>query len=56
MHREWLGLPVWLILGVVGAWIATTKGRGGCFWFVLCAMLGPLGIVLAAVVPRVGRG
>jgi hypothetical protein len=55
MHREWLGIPIWLLLGVAGAFIATSKGRGGCFWFALCAFLGPLGLVLAAIVPRVGR-
>jgi len=48
----YLGVPAWLICGVIGAWIATTKGRGGCFWFVLCAVLGPLGLILAAVVSR----
>lgn len=44
--------PVWLVCGVLGAWIATTKGRGGCSWFLLCAVLGPLGVILAAVVGR----
>lgn len=50
-----LGVPAWLICGVLGAWIATTKGRGGCFWFLLCAVLGPLGLVLAAVVSKQER-
>jgi hypothetical protein len=44
--------PVWLVCGVLGAWIATTKGRGGCVWFLVCAILGPLGVILAAVVSR----
>ena len=52
MGIRWLGIPAWLLCGVIGAWIATSKGRGGCFWFCLCAILGPLGIVLAAVVSR----
>lgn len=51
MHREWLGIPIWIVFGIVGAWIATSKGRGGCFWFLLCAFLGPIGLVLAAVLP-----
>ena len=34
------------------AWIATSKGRGGCFWFLLCAFLGPIGLLIAAVSPR----
>lgn len=52
MDRLELGIPLWLVMGVVGAWIATSKGRGGCFWFLLCAALGPIGIVLAAVVSK----
>lgn len=55
MQREWLGIPVWIVLGVIGAWIATSKGRGGCFWFLLCAALVPIGLILAAVVPRIDR-
>jgi hypothetical protein len=51
-HREWLGIPLWLIFGILGAWIATSKGRGGCFWFLLCSLLGPIGLLVAAVVPR----
>jgi hypothetical protein len=47
-----LGIPVWLLCGIVGAWIATTKGRGGCFWFLTCAVLGPIGLVFAAVVSK----
>ncbi len=47
-----LGIPVWLLCGILGAWIATTKNRGGCFWFLACAVLGPFGIVVAAVVSK----
>jgi hypothetical protein len=52
VHREWLGLPLWFVFGLIGAWIATSKGRGGCFWFLLCAFLGPIGLLIAAVSPR----
>jgi hypothetical protein len=52
MDVKYLSIPVWLLCGILGAWIATTKGRGGCFWFLLCAVLGPLGVVVAAVVSR----
>jgi hypothetical protein len=47
-----LGIPAWLLFGIIGAVIATMKGRGGCAWFVLCAVLGPIGIVVAAVVGK----
>jgi hypothetical protein len=47
-----LGIPLWLLFGILGAWIATTKGRSGCGWFIACCLLGPLGLVIAAVVPK----
>ena len=55
MHREWIGLPVWFVFGILGAWIATTKGRGGCFWFLLCALLGPIGLLIECRAPFVQR-
>jgi hypothetical protein len=53
--RAWLGIPAWLFCGIIGAFIATMKGRGGCFWFSLCAILGPFGIALAAIVSKVDK-
>ncbi len=55
MHREWIGVPLWFVFGILGAWIATSKGRGGCLWFLLCSLLGPIGLLVAAVSPRVDR-
>ncbi|MBU1698737.1 MAG: hypothetical protein KJ970_11155 [Candidatus Eisenbacteria bacterium] len=52
MMEAALALPIWFIFGVIGAWIATTKGRSGCGWFLLCSLLGPIGLFFAAVVPR----
>jgi hypothetical protein len=49
-----LGIPLWVVSGILGAWIATTKGRSGCGWFLLCALLGPIGLILAAVVKKKG--
>ena len=47
-----IGIPAWLLCGILGAWIATTKGRGGCAWFLLCSILGPIGLILAAVISK----
>lgn len=47
-----IGLPVWFIFGLIGALIGTMKGRSGCGWFLLCALLGPIGLFLAAIVAR----
>jgi hypothetical protein len=49
-----IGMPLWLLFGIIGAWIATTKGRSGCAWFLVCALLGPIGLVIAAVISRKG--
>lgn len=50
-----LGIPAWVLCGIIGAWIATTKGRGGCFWFTFCAIAGPIGLVIAAVISKVPK-
>ncbi|MCY3905108.1 MAG: zinc ribbon domain-containing protein [Caldilineaceae bacterium] len=50
-----IGTPVaviWLLSGVVSAMVANTKGRSGCGWFVLGFLLGPVGLILALVVPK----
>ncbi len=47
-----IGIPLWLLFGVLSAWIATTKGRSGCGFFFLGAILGPIGLVIAAVVGK----
>ena len=51
---EFIGIPLWLVFGIIGAWIATTKGRSGCGWFLLSILLGPIGLVIIAVLPRRG--
>ena len=47
-----LGIPLWILFGIIGAWIATTKGRSGCGWYLLCGLLGPIGHILAAIVSK----
>jgi hypothetical protein len=55
IHGTWLGMPLWLVFGIVGAWIASSKGRSGCFWLFVCFFLGPIGLVIAAVLPPLDR-
>jgi len=51
MHlHHYLGIG-WLIFGIIGAWIATSKGRGGCLWFALCGIFGPIGLIVVALLP-----
>lgn len=47
-----VGAPAWIVFGLLGAWIATSKGRGGCKWFLLCSILGPIGLIIAAVISK----
>ena len=42
-------LLVWVICGIIGAVVATNKGRSAGAWAVVCFLLGPLGVVLALV-------
>ena len=38
-------------MGAGTALIAGTKGRGGCGWFFLGVLLGPIGLLIAALTP-----
>jgi hypothetical protein len=38
---------IWLACGFIGALIGTSRGGGGCAWFAVGFILGPLGILLA---------
>ncbi len=43
---------IWLVFGLVGAVVATNKGRSGCVWSVLGLLLGPLGLILSLAVSK----
>lgn len=40
-------LIFWLLCGIAGASINSGKGRSGCGGFLLGALLGPIGLVIA---------
>ena len=42
---------IWILCGVISAVVASNKGRSGCGWFALGILLGPLGLILALVMP-----
>ena len=45
----------WLLCGIAAAFIAAKKGGGGCLWFVLGILLGPIALVMAfAAGPKKG--
>lgn len=48
---EILGIG-WILFGIVSAIVASNKGRNGCGWFALGALLGPFGFILALIIPK----
>jgi hypothetical protein len=46
---EWL--LVWIVLAVVGAIVASNKGRSGAGWFFICLLLTPLMILILLALP-----
>jgi len=46
-------LLIWLACGAISAIVAAGKNRSAAGWFFGGVMLGPLGIVLALVLPSI---
>lgn len=49
-------MPLWFVFGILGAWIATSKGRGGRVWFLLCSLLEPIGLLVTRPVSARSQG
>jgi hypothetical protein len=45
-------LFLWVMLGIISTVVAVQKGKSGCLWFGLGFLLGPLGLVLALLIPK----
>ncbi len=43
---------VWLVCFFWAPAIAMSKGQGGCLWFFLAFLLGPIAVAVAAAMPR----
>jgi len=41
-----IALFIWLICGIGAAAIANSKGRSGCWWFVIGVLIGPLALLI----------
>jgi len=41
---------IWILCGLTSAYIARGRGAGGCGWFALGVILGPIGFLLALLV------
>jgi hypothetical protein len=46
---EWL--VAWIVLAIVGAIVASNKGRSGAGWFFICLLLTPLMILVLLALP-----
>lgn len=44
-------LLIWIVFGAIGGMIMSNKGQSGCGGFALGFLLGPLGLVIALVMP-----
>lgn len=44
-----------VVFGGLTAWLANTKHRDGCAWFVLGALIGPLALIAVGLSPAVQR-
>jgi len=40
-------LVLWALFGLLAAYIASNRGGGGCGWFLVGVLLGPIGVVMA---------
>lgn len=45
-------LLLWLLFGIIGALIANNKGRSSCGGFALGVLLGPIGVLIVALLSR----
>ena len=48
-------LLLWVLFGVCCALIANAKHRSGCGWFMGGVLLGPLGLIIVACLPRLEK-
>jgi hypothetical protein len=44
-------LVIWIVLAIIGAIVASNKGRSGVGWFFLCLLLTPLTILVLLALP-----
>lgn len=47
-----LVIVFWLVIGILSAFIAESKGRSGCGGFLLGALLGPIGLAIILLTGR----
>jgi hypothetical protein len=43
---------IWILFGIVSAALASSKGRSGCGFFLLGILLGPFGLIMAAIASK----
>ncbi len=49
-------LIIWLVFwGILGAVLASSKGRGAIRWAIACAIFGLFGILILAVTPNLAE-
>ncbi len=51
MEFLFFGFIIWMVCGIASASISSSKGNGGCAGFALGFLFGPLGLLIAALMP-----
>ena len=46
---------IWIVCGLGAGMIASSRGRGGCAWFIVGFLLGPIGLGAAFLIPNDGQ-
>ncbi len=46
---------IWILCGFGAGMIASQRGRGGCAWFIIGFLFGPLGLGAAFLIPNEGQ-
>lgn len=49
-------VTLWVVFAIFGAWVSVRRARPYWEGLICAAILGPLGVVLAAVLPETRRG
>lgn len=50
-----VAILIWIVCGFGAGWVASSRGRGGCAWFAIGFLLGPIGLGAAFLIPNDGQ-
>jgi hypothetical protein len=48
-------IPIWIVMGAFGAWVAMAKNRSPIEGLVLGLLFGPFGVLITALMPNMDK-